>query len=562
MKRLRWQILIVGVALVAIAVLLFGRQTDIRVIIPQGAEGGVYIEALVGAPSRFNPLLDDFNQADKDINRLVYSGMVKFDSWGNPLPDLAQSWAVNVTGDVFNVTLRENVLWHDGEPLTAEDIVFTIELMRDPEMPVGEDLVALWESVEVIAFDEYNLQFRLEEPFSPFVDYLAFGVIPKHVFEGKSAGQIINDPINLAPIGSGPYKYDELILEDKQVVGVVLSANEDYFLERPKIDQIIFRYYGSTRDALTAYQNGEVMGINSIDLETLNDVLNEPKLNVYSARMPQISMVILNLQNTDLQFFQDIEVRKAMMLGLNREWIVEKALGGQGVIAHSPVLPGNWAYSNGIDIYAYNPDEAVKRLRAAGYALPAKGGQVRQKDDVRLAFELAYVDTPENTVIAEMISADWDKIGIRAKLLPVAPDLFISDVLDPRQFDAVLVDFSMLGTPDPDPYPFWHQSQVSGGQNYSQWNDRRASEYLEQARTTPNREARARLYRNFQVHFSRELPALPLFYPIYNYAVDAEILGLQLSPLYDPSDRFVDILNWYLVSKPGIEKETKETQAP
>ncbi|MEK6222459.1 MAG: ABC transporter substrate-binding protein, partial [Chloroflexota bacterium] len=219
MKKLRWQIIIIVVAIAAIAIILLGQQPIAQTIVPEAALGGIYFEGLVGAPSRYNPLLDFYNQVDKDVDRLIYSRLIKFDSWGNPVPELAETWGVNVSGDVFNITLRENAKWHDGETVTTEDVLFTIDLMRDPEMPIPEDLRALWASVDVIAFDDYTIQFRLQEPYSPFIDYLSIGILPAHLFIDKTVQEIINDPSNLAPVGSGPYEFEELIVENGKVVG-------------------------------------------------------------------------------------------------------------------------------------------------------------------------------------------------------------------------------------------------------------------------------------------------------------------------------------------------------
>jgi peptide/nickel transport system substrate-binding protein len=145
MKNLRWQILIAILALAAVVLLLLNQtqvgETLSQVIEPATA-GGVYVEGLVGKPIRFNPLLDDFNQVDQDVDRLVFSRMIRFDSWGNPQPELAESFGVSVIGDIFNIELRENAVWHDGEAVTTQDVLFTIELMRNGEMPVSDDVRA------------------------------------------------------------------------------------------------------------------------------------------------------------------------------------------------------------------------------------------------------------------------------------------------------------------------------------------------------------------------------------------------------------------------------------
>ena len=207
MKRLRWQLLIVLVALIAIGVLLLSQQQPVI----QGSEpeteplsGGVYTEALIGSPGRLNPLLDYYNQADHDIDRLIYSGLVRFNDRGLPLGDLAETWGISVDGKVYNFSIRANANWHDGQPVTSDDIIFTIELIREDDIPLPDDLRTFWKQVDVVAIDEKTLQFILPEPFAPFLDYLTFGVLPGHILGCLSVEEIIDADFNLSPVGSGP----------------------------------------------------------------------------------------------------------------------------------------------------------------------------------------------------------------------------------------------------------------------------------------------------------------------------------------------------------------------
>ncbi|TAK14233.1 MAG: peptide ABC transporter substrate-binding protein [Anaerolineae bacterium] len=553
LRRFRAQIILVIIALTAIALLLIAQGGEGSIGGPAPTTGGQYVEGLVGRPSRLNPLLDAGNQVDRDVNRLIFSSLFKFDSFGSPIPDLVESWGVSATGDVINIKLLETALWHDGAPVTSRDVLFTIQLMRFEGSPIPADERALWEAVEVIVFDDYNLQFVLPDAYSPFMDYLDFGILPEHLLGGKDLGTLINDAFNLAPVGSGPYQFDELITTENQIEGIVLSANLNYHGEGPFIEQIVFRYYDSTAAALEAYRAGTIMGIGMIEEASLADVLNEPTLNFYSGRLPQISMLLFNLSNDSTPYFQDAQVRRGLLMALNRPWMLDEILNGQGLLASGPVLFGSWAYYGGVPEVAYDPEAAVDVLRDAGWAIPADGGAVRQQDGFRMDFELVFPDTPHHTQFAEMIQEYWAAVGVRVDLLPVDYDTLVLDYLDTRTYEAALVDLDMRGSPDPDPYPFWHQSQVTGGQNYAGWDDRRASEYLERARVTWFANERIRLYRNFQVHFGRELPAIPLYSPVYNYAVSSVVQGISIGTLYDPADRFNNVDAWFLVAAPPDE---------
>ncbi|MBT3670640.1 MAG: peptide ABC transporter substrate-binding protein [Chloroflexi bacterium] len=562
MKKLRWQILIVVAALIAIAVLLYGQQPVLETIIAQEpSTGGVYTEGLVGSPIRYNPILDFYNQVDRDVDRLIFSSMIRFDDWGNPIADLAESWGVSVTSDVYNITLHENILWHDGETLTTDDILFTIELLRDSENPVPEDIAALWQSVEVVVFDELNIQFRLEESFSPFVDYLSFGILPRHLLEGKSGETLIGDGFNLSPVGSGPYQFEGLLSENREITGIVLTASEEHYAERPLIDQIVFRYFGSDEEALAAYQNGEISGISNISGNMLSGFMDEVDLNAYTSRLPELSMILFNLDKDELLFFQDIEVRKALYHAINRPWIISQALNGQALIAEGPIFPNSWAYYDATEKYPFDATLAIDILRDSEYVIPADGGNIRSKDGVSLSFELIHLDDEIQAEVAKMIKEYWAAIGVNVVLMPLDAETMMTTYLETREYDAALVNLNLMRTPDPDPYPFWHQSQITNGQNYSGWNDRRASEYLEKARVTPERSDRERLYRNFQVHFSREIPALPLFFPVYTYFVDAEVGGINFGSVYDQSDRFKNIQEWYLVSRLEVQEPIAPTNS-
>jgi peptide/nickel transport system substrate-binding protein len=563
MKRLRWQILVVFVTLVVVAVLLVGQKPLGNLpLLPQPTSGGVYTEALVGSMGRLNPLLDWNNSADRDINSLIFSGLIRFDSHGLPQPDLAESWGTSADGTIYNFTLRSNAVWQDGQPVTSDDIIFTIDLIMSSGSLFPQDIKDLWSEVEVKRLNDQNIKFTLPEPYAPFLDYVTFGVLPKHLLDSVAPEQLSSADFNLQPVGTGPYKLDHLIVEGGEIRGVVLTLNENYYLARPFIPQVVFRYYPDSSSALDAYEQGEVLGVSQIGPRVLEKALADPNLSVYTSRLPQLSLVFLNLNNPAIPFLQDAKVRRALMMGLNRGAMVSNFLGGQAIVADGPILPGSWAYYDGIEHIAYDPEAAASLLKADGYVLPAAGGDVREKEGQPLTLALVHPDDELHTRVAEMIQSNWAMIGVRVELQPASYETMVADYLAPRSFQAALVDLTMARTPDPDPYPFWHQAEATGGQNYSQWDDRTASEYIETARTSTNFTDRSRLYRNFQVIFAKELPSLPLYYPVYSYGVDSQVKGVQVAPLYDTSDRLAFIQDWYLVTRRTLEETPAATAEP
>ncbi len=561
MKKLRWQILVVVLTIVVVGFLLLIRQPSLSTALPQPTSGGVYTEALVGSFGRLNPLLDLNNPADRDVDRLIFSSLVKFDSQGNPQPDLAESWGKSADGKIYNIDIRANANWQDGTPVTSDDVIFTLNLLQSKYSAVPDDVRSLWSQVQVTRLSDKFLKFTLSEPFAPFMDYLTFGILPKHLLDNVPADQLANSEFNLAPVGSGPYKFDHLTTQNGLVSSVALTASKDYYGQSPFISQVIFRYFSTSKDALEAYRQGEALGISQITPDILSSSLADSSLNVYSSRLPRLTMILLNLKNDQVPFFQDKNIRLALMQSLDRQGMVDRILQGQAVVADSPILPGTWAYYNNVPHIDYASDQAVNLFETAGYVIPATSS-VRTKATVSLSFTMVYPDDPTHTQLAQAIQSNWAAVGIDVKIQPVSYTSLLNDYLDPRSYQAALVDLDLSRSYDPDPYPFWHQAEATGGQNYSQWDNLTASEYLEQARVNTDTNVRARLYRNFQVVFAQELPALLLYYPVYSYGVDQRVGGVSAAPLFEPSDRFNNITEWYLVTSQSGKQSKQPTVTP
>jgi peptide/nickel transport system substrate-binding protein len=554
MKKLRWQILVIAVTVVIVALLLLSQQPVSIPFLPEAAPGGIYTEALIGSMGRLNPMLDWNNPADRDIDRLIFSGLIRFDSHGLPQPDLAESWGTSSDGTLYNFSLRPNATWHDGQPVTTDDVLFTIDLIKSSGSLYPQDIKDLWSQIEIKKFDDKTFQVKLPEPFAPFLDYATFGVLPKHLLESVPPDQLATAEFNLKPVGTGPYKFDSLMTGGGGITGVSLKVNENYYLPRAYIEQVIFRFYPTSAAAFDAYKQGEVLGISQISNDILDAALKEQTLSVYTSRLPELGLVLLNLNNSGTPFLQNDKVRHALLLGINRNIIVSRIMRGQAIIADGPILPGSWAYYNDIQRYDYDPDTAAALLKDAGYVIPAGGGDVRAKDGQSLSFTLTHPNDEIHTKIAQSIQSDWALIGVKVDLQAVTYDSLVNDFLAPRTYQAALADLNTMRTPDPDPYLFWHQAEATGGQNYSQWDNRSASEYIENARIEADFDMRMRLYRNFQVTFTKDMPSLPLYYPVYSYGVDSQVQGVQVAPMYDTSDRLAGITSWYLVTRRTLEQ--------
>src|SRR5574341_215003 len=512
MRHLRWQALIAVLGMLLVGGLLAGQGQ--RVAVEQRPErGGVYIEALVGAPRALNPLLDRANPVDRDIDRLIFSGLTRFDATGQPAPDLA-NWSISADQTTYTFVLKPTLKWHDGEALTADDVAFTVALLQDPAYPGPADVGQLWQSVKVQVVNPQTVVFTLPEPFAPFLDYTTVGLLPRHLLAGKTAAALPKLDANLKPVGSGPFVFRRWLSEGDRVTGLTLAAFADYAGQQPLLNEIQFNFYPDEAAAFAAYQ-----------------------------------------QNPE------------KILGLSRL--------GEALVADSPVLPGSWAYNSNLPKVGYDPQTAASLLEAAGWVLPegAVAGTesyVRQKGGVPLRFTLIVPNDPVRVAVASAAQTTWAALGVQVEMPPVEPASLRSQYLEPRPrvFQAILADLNFAGTPDPDPYPLWHQTQVESGQNYSGLDDRVISQLLEEARVTTDINLRAQNYRAFQARFVDQVPALLLYDPVYNYAVDTRVNGVQIGPLTEPSDRFHTIAAWYLITskvivdRPGGGGQASPTATP
>lgn len=561
MRNLRWQLLIAIGGFILLLGLLIGQTSDPSTFSPQPVSGGVHVEALIGRPARLNPILDMYNQVDRDVDRLMYNGLIEFDARGLPQSELAEEWAVSADATLYTFTLREDAYWHDGEPVISDDVVFTFSKLKDPEYPGPEDVHEFWSDINVIRLDDKSVQFQLPEPFAPFLDYLSIGLLPDHLLRGVSAEELIDHPFNLEPVGTGPFRFERFLLEDGQIQGVSLTAFDDYYGTQPFLDRVEFRYLKDTEAALAAYQQGEVQSIGRVDPQILREVLASPTLNVHTARLPHLTLIFLNTQHNAKEYLGSKTFRQALMFAINRQWIINTVMEGQALPAVGPIMPGTWAHSKSLQSFPFNRERAGNLLDTLGWELPLGAAPgtpeyIRSQEEQTLNLRLTYPDNPQSEAIAQAVKTSWQAIGIAVELEPVTPQELLEDRLQPRDYEAALTEIDFSNSPDPDPYPFWHDSQTETGQNFSAFDDRNISIWLEQARINPDFGRRADLYRNFQHRFQDQMPALPLFYRVYTYAIDSQVQGVTIGPLTDPSDRFANIEKWHLMTRRSVDEST------
>ncbi|MHB0858896.1 MAG: ABC transporter substrate-binding protein [Anaerolineae bacterium] len=548
MGRIRLQATITVLAIVLLlAAMGYVAFSVTTVIVPDF--GGTYVEGIAGNPHAINPILCHANPVDRDLVALLFNGLTRASDRGEILPDLAHAWDISGDGTVYTFFLRDDVTWHDGAPFTADDVVFTINAIQNPDFQGVAFLSDMWRSVVVEKVDAYTVRFVLRQPFAPFLDYTTLGILPVHVLGSVPIATLGNSRFSASPIGTGPFKVAEVSARSLQLV-----ANPDYYRPRSYLDRVEFLFYPDDPSAFEARRHGEVSGIARVLPEHLASVREDDSLTLYSAPLSGYNVVFLNL---DRAIFQDPAIRQAMMWALDRQKLVDEVLGGQGIVIDSPILPNSWAYDTEVTHYQRDIEKAQVMLEEAGW-YDDDGDGVRERGAMRLEFVLATNDDPTRIRLVEAISKQLADAGIRVVPQTVGWEELVSQMLRLRRFDAILGGWQNL-PPDPDPYPYWHSSQATeDGLNYANYISREADDLLQDARSVTDREQRIELYRRFQQVYSRDMPSLLLYQPVYNYAVDASVRDVQIGPILDSSDRFKTVASWYIATQRMLYSEARE----
>jgi len=493
-------------------------------------------EGVAGTYSRINPLYDSFNEVDSDLTALIFSGLTRLGADGEVLPNLAESWEISSDELTYTFHLRPQVTWHDGEPFTADDVLFTYSAIQDPNFRGDPALEELFRSLTVSKVDDMTVELRLTQPFAPLLAHLSVGILPAHLLNGLDANALYSGPFNQKPVGTGPFR-----LADISSQRAVLDANSAYHFGEPKLGRFELRFYPDEPSLLKALKDGEVRSaffrspLDSEDLRYLETLSDRQVL-----RLPSTTSTVLYFNNA-VSPLQDRTVRQALAYAMDRDHIIATAVDGQAVRADSPVPVGTWAYSAVLDRYTYDPAQAARLLDEAGWTLQANAVRARDGQEMRLS--IITNEDPQRLAIAQAIAASWSSLGIPTDVTTQPPTSLLRNFLTPRLFIVALYGFD--GGPDPDPYPAYHTSQARpGGDNLSGFSNPDVDLLLQTARQTSDVAVRLALYRQFQEVFAGELPSLPLYQRTFTYVIDKHLQGVGQPVLFDSSSRFCDVREW------------------
>ncbi len=519
--------------------------------------GGEYIEAMVGEPQFINPLYATGSDVDRDLTALVFSGLLRWTPDAGLTNDLAQEVTASEDGKTYTVKLREDAKFHDGVPVLADDVVFTVKAIQDPAY--RSPLSVTFRGVQVDAQDEHTVVFTLDAPFAPFRSTLTVGILPEHIWADIQARNAPLAARNLEPIGSGPYRFSSFA-KDKTgaILTYTLERNTDYYNDPAYISTLTFKMYGDSASAVQALENHNVDGVASIypDREAAaSQVRGIELLRPLFARE-----VVLSFNETTQPLFKEKTIRSAFAQAINREAILEAAVNNNGNVIYGPILPGQLGASTGT-AYPYDVSAANKSLDDAGYKW-SEGSSYRSQKTTEtkqetegeastipeLSVTLTTVQSPEFVAAAEVIVNELAAVGIKVTINAVDRDAFFKEVVTPRQYEMLLT--GTLHGIDPDPYPYWHSSQTkTGGLNLAGYANRKADALLEEARVALSDEERASKYQEFQQILDADIPAVFLYQSSYTYARSTKVQGPTVSNLISPSDRFAYVTQWYVKTK-------------
>lgn len=511
------------------------------------ALGESYTEGIIGAPRYLNPVLSPATgDADRDLSRVIFSGLLKYDGQGNLIGDLAERYAIGDSGKIYDVFLRQNVFWHDGQKLTADDVLFTIQIIqnRDYDSPLRLN----WLGIEAEKIDQYTVRFKIKNAYATFPHNLTFGLLPKHIWQDIAPAEFALNEHNLKPIGSGPYVFGSMGKnENGQIMVIKLKASKKYYLAGPYIKDLIFKFYSDEEKALAALRKAEIFGLSYLSPKNQPTLVGSFRnsLDIQAVKMPRYFALFFN--QTMRKALSDKNVRLALAHAIDKEKLIADVFFDFGQKADSPIIEGMAGFSEQIKTYEYDLEKAKNILQSAGW-IDANSDGIREKDGESLELTLTTAPWPELTQTADLISGFWQQIGVKTNIETKETSSLIAENIRPRQYQILL--FGEFLNTDPDPFAFWHSSQAKDpGQNLSLFSNAQADAILQDSRQDLNNDSRAKKLQQFNQIVTDDLPAIFLYAPNYLYPTNSQIKRLNVEILNSPSDRFSQIEDWYIKEK-------------
>ena len=526
---------LVGILAVTSVVAIASDRSDLPT---DPAFGGTYVEGVAGSPLSFDPILAATN-VDQDVSRLVFSGLTRFDRAGTIVADLASSFEVDPSGRIWTFTIRPDATWHDGASVTADDVLYTVGLLQDKAYrgPFADP----FRGVSVAALSPQIVRFTLPDAYAPFAGSTTVPLLPSHLLS-VGFNDLARQPFNLRPIGTGPFKVSDV--DSRQVT---LVRSDDFYRTKPRsrayLDKIVLRFYRDEAEALGALARGEVDATGGLSPQDAGRVRTLKGVDLFSLPTNDFTALFLNVRSTK-SVFRDRVVRQAIATAIDRGKVLQVAADGRGSVADEFVPSTSWAFVRDVPRYAFSTADARALLDGADWVDHDFDG-VRDKGGVALKFAIATSDEPARLGAARQIADDLTAVGIRVDVRAVPFADLVDRVARQRDFDALLVGITVGN--DPDPYPFFHSSQVNDpGDDFSGYSTLITDRLLEQARRTVDQGMRRELFAQVWNAIATDVPVVFLYYTDYLYAQSRTLQGFRVAPVNDPPQRFWNVEDWYL----------------
>lgn len=533
--------------LLALSAFVLIAQANNLISVQVPASGGSFVEGAVGTPRFVNPLLAT-SQTDLDLTTLIYSGLVREEPDGTFTPDLAESIEISPDGTTYTFHLKEGLTFQDGDPLTAEDVLFTISLAQNPEAKSARR--ADWEGVSVKADDDRTIVFTLPAPYAPFLENATMGILPKHLWESVPVTEFQFAPLNTRPIGSGAYRIKDVTVDATGApIEYQLVPFKKFALGEANITRITYRIYPSDEELQAAFEDGDIDSFVSSSPKRLPRNADDDA-NLIRVPLSRVFGVFLNQSHATV--LANASVRAALDAAIDKEKLVNDILGGYGTTLDGPIPPGLMPSpaAASTTLTAEAKTAPIDHAQAARNILSRGGWKFDDssrswtRDKTTLSLKIATADTEELVATARAIADAWNAAGIKADVEVYALQEFNQTILRPRAYDAIL--FGEVVGRSLDLYAFWHSSQRNDpGLNLALYTNAAADKALTDARTHTDPAARQESHRAFLDAVAEDTPAVFLYSPDVVYLVPKHLQGIDIGTVTTPSERFLDVYTWY-----------------
>lgn len=539
-------------AFLTLATLILVIEVDIAVSVEVPAQGGTLVEGEL-APARFiNPVLT-LSQADEDLTALVYSGLMRALPDGSYIPDLAESYDISPDGTTYTFHLRPDATFQDGTKVTADDVIFTVQAAQNPD--IKSPRRADWTGVQVSTPDEETVVFTLPHAYAPFIENTTMGILPKHIWNDVPAEEFPFATANTHPIGSGPYEVASVSTDSTgSPTRYELTPFPRFALGEPNLSHITFLFYTNQDDMIKAFNAHRIDAIAGVSPENL-PLLKRTDVDLVRVALPRVFGVFFNQNHASV--LADASVRAALSAAVDKQQLVKSVLGGFGVVLQGPIPPNVTSdflpaspmnFPRSLTVASSTPDTAnydtARAILTKGGWTYDEGTNSWSKGKQALTFSLATADQPELVTTAHQIASEWQAIGVQVSVQVYPLSDLNTNVIRPRNYDALL--FGEVVGRSPDLFAFWHSSQRNDpGLNLAMYANSKADTLLSQARATTDDLARNKLYAQFADLVTKDDPAVFLYSPQFLYVIPKELHGVELGILTTPSDRFLNVYQWY-----------------